>query len=182
MDQDLVARAQRGDESAFADIAYAISDQLFAVAHRILRDVDLAEDATQQTLVAIWRKLPGLRNRDRFEAWSYRVLVNACYALARSERRWNPTLHVLETDLVGGDPQLSVADRDQLERGFRRLPPEQRAALVLQHYLDLTLPQIADVLGVPIGTVRSRLHYARRAMRAALEADARLELSGSRPS
>lgn len=182
MDQELVTRAQQGDESAFADIAYAIGDRLFAVAHRILRDVDLAEDATQQAVVAIWRQLPGLRDPARFEAWSYRVLVNACYAQARAERRWSPSLRVLETDDAGGDPQLSVADRDQLERGFRRLPPEQRAVLVLQHYLDLTLPQIADALGVPIGTVRSRLHYARRSMRAALEADARPALSGSRPS
>jgi len=182
VEQDLVTRAQRGDEGAFAEIAYAISDRLFTVAHRILRDIDLAEDATQQALVAIWSKLPGLRDPARFEAWSYRVLVNACYAHARLERRWSPSLHVLESDRVGGDPQLPVADRDELERGFRRLPPEQRAVLVLQHYLDLTLPQIADVLGVPIGTVRSRLHYARRAMRAALEADARPALSGSRSS
>lgn len=182
MDDDLVTRAQRGDESAFSEIAYAIGDRLFTVAHRILRDIHLAEDATQQALIAIWRELPGLRDPARFEAWSYRVLVNACYAQARSERRWSPSLHLLETDHGAGDPQLSVADRDQLERGFRRLAPEQRAVLVLQHYLDLTLPQIAEVLGVPLGTVRSRLHYARRAMRAAIEADARQAFTGSRLS
>lgn len=182
MDPSLVSRAQHGDEEAFALLAVGVGNGLLAVAHRILRDVDLAEDATQQAIVAIWRQLPGLRDRARFEAWSYRVLVNACYAQARAERRWSPSLRVLETDAGGGDPQLSVADRDQLERGFRRLPPEQRAVLVLQHYLDLTLPQIAETLGVPIGTVRSRLHYARRAMRAALEADARPALIGSRPS
>lgn len=182
MDQQLVERAQGGDEAAFGELAYAIGDRLFTVAQRILRDVDLAEDATQQAIVAIWRQLPGLRDPARFEAWAYRVLVNACYAEARKERRWSPSLRVLETDHVGGDPELSVADRDELERGFRRLPPEQRAVLVLQHYLDLTLPQISGVLGVPIGTVRSRLHYARRAMRAALEADARPALSGSRSS
>jgi RNA polymerase sigma-70 factor, ECF subfamily len=182
MDTDLVTRAQHGDEEAFASLAVAAGDRLHAVAHRILRDIDLAEDATQQALLAIWRDLPQLRDPARFDAWSYRVLVNACYAQARSERRWSPLLHVLDTDHGAGDPQLSVADRDQLERGFRRLPPEQRAVLVLQHYLDLTLPQIAELLGVPIGTVRSRLHYARRAMRAALEADARPALTGSRPS
>lgn len=182
MDQELVAQAQHGDEAAFAEIAYGIADRLFTVAHRILRDIDLAEDATQQALVAIWRELPSLRDPARFEAWAYRVAVNACYAQARNERRWSPALHILETDGGAGDPQLTIADRDQLERGFRRLPPEQRSVLVLQHYLDLTLPQISDLLGVPIGTVRSRLHYARRAMRAALEADARPALSGSRPS
>jgi RNA polymerase sigma-70 factor, ECF subfamily len=182
VNQELVAKAQDGDEAAFAEIAYAVANRLFTVAHRILRDVDLAEDATQQALVAIWRDLPRLRDRTRFDAWAYRVVVNACYAQARNERRWSPALHVLETDGGGGDPQLTVIDRDELERGFRRLPPEQRAVLVLQHYLDLTMPQIAEVLGVPIGTVRSRLHYARRAMRAALEADARPVFSGSRSS
>jgi RNA polymerase sigma factor (sigma-70 family) len=151
VEHELVARAQRGDENALADIAYAIGDRFFTVAHRILRDIDLAEDATQQAIVAIWRQLPGLRDPARFEAWSYRVLVNECYAQARSERRWSPSLHVLDTDHGAGDPQLSVADRDQLERGFRRLPREQRAVLVRQHYLDLTLPQIAELLGVPIG-------------------------------
>lgn len=182
MDSDLVTRAQHGDERAFADIAYAIGDRLYTVAHRILRDTDLAEDATQQAIVTIWQNLPGLRDTARFDAWSCRVLVNACYAQARAERRWSPSLHVLETDHGAGDPQVSVADRDQLERGFRRLPAEQRAVLVLQHYLDLTQPQIAEVRGVPLGTVRSRLHYARRAMRSALDADARPALAGSRPS
>ena len=182
MEHELVQRAQGGDEAAFSELAYAIGDRLFTVAQRILRDIDLAEDATQQAIVTVWRELPGLRDPARFEAWAYRILVNACYAESRRERRWSPSLRVLETDAGGGDPELGVADRDQLERGFRRLPPEQRAVLVLQHYLDLTLPQIAGVLGVPIGTVRSRLHYARRAMRAALEADARAALSGSQPS
>ena len=176
MEQDLVLRAQHGDESAFGELAYGISDRLFAVATRILRDEHLAEDATQQAIVTIWRELPALRDPARFEAWSYRILVNACYAEARNERRWRPPLHVLDADAGdgrAGDPELAVAARDELERGFRRLPPEQRAALVLQHYLDLTLPQISELLGIPIGTVRSRLHYARNAMRAALEADAR---------
>lgn len=182
MENELVQRAQGGDEAAFSELAYAIGDRLFTVAQRILRDIDLAEDATQQAIVTVWRELPGLRDPARFEAWAYRIVVNACYAEARRERRWSPSLRVLDTDAGGGDPELGVADRDQLERGFRRLPPEKRAVLVLQHYLDLTLPQIAGVLGVPIGTVRSRLHYARRAMRAALEADARPALSGSQPS
>jgi RNA polymerase sigma-70 factor (ECF subfamily) len=182
VENELVQRAQGGDEAAFSELAYAIGDRLFTVAQRILRDIDLAEDATQQAIVTVWRELPGLRDPARFEAWAYRIVVNACYAEVRRERRWSPSLRVLDTDAGGGDPELGVADRDQLERGFRRLPPEQRAVLVLQHYLDLTLPQIAGVLGVPIGTVRSRLHYARRAMRAALEADARPALSGSQPS
>jgi RNA polymerase sigma-70 factor, ECF subfamily len=173
MDTDLVIRAQRGDEEAFASLALAVGDRLHAVSHRILRDIDLAEDATQQALLAIWRDLPQLRDPARFDAWSYRVLVNACYAQARSERRWSPLLPVLDTDHGAGDPQLSVADRDQLERGFRRLPPDQRAVFVFRHYLGLTEPEIATQLELPLGTVKSRLHYARISMRAALEADLR---------
>lgn len=180
MERELVVRAQSGDEEAFSALAYATGDRLFAVAHRILRDVDLAEDACQQAIVTIWRELPGLRDPGRFDAWSYRVLVNACYAEARKERRWSPGLRVLETDAGGGDPSQSVADRDQLERAFRRLPADQRAVLVLQHYLDLSLAEIADLLGIPLGTVRSRIHYAKRAMRAALEADERASVAGRR--
>jgi RNA polymerase sigma-70 factor, ECF subfamily len=180
MERELVVRARSGDEEAFSDLAFATADRLFAVAQRILRDVDLAEDATQRAIVTIWRELPGLRDPDRFRAWSYRILVNACYGEARRERRWSAGLHVLGTNEVGADPSGPVVDRDQLERAFRRLPPEQRAVLVLQHYLDRSLPEIAEILAIPVGTVRSRIHYAKRAMRAALEADERASVTGRR--
>ncbi len=174
MDTTLVIRAQRGDEEAFASLAFAIGDRLHAVAHRILRDTDLAEDATQQALLTIWRDLPQLRDPARFDAWSYRLLVRACYAEGSRARRWAPNVRLLPAD----EPEVaeglsSVVDRDQLERGFRRLSIDHRAVVVLHHYLDLPLDEVADVLGVPAGTVRSRLHHAMRGLRAALEADAR---------
>lgn len=175
MDTDLVRRAQHGDEEAFASLAVAVGDRLHAVAHRILRDIDLAEDATQQALLAIWRDLPQLRDPARFQAWAYRLLVRACYAEARKERRWSPKLRVLERDAVAGGEIEGVVQRDQLERGFRRLSVEHRAVIVLHHYLDLTLQEVADTLAVPIGTVRSRLFYAMRGLRAALEADAAIK-------
>ncbi|HEY7451800.1 MAG TPA: RNA polymerase sigma factor, partial [Candidatus Limnocylindria bacterium] len=140
---------------------------------RILRDYHRAEDATQQTLVQIWRKLPKLADPDKFEGWSYRILVNTCYAEARKSRRHPDDLRLLDTDRASADSALSVADRDMLERAFERLSPEQRAVLVLQYYLDLGHPQIAEILGVPLGTVKSRSSAARQALRAALEADAR---------
>jgi RNA polymerase sigma-70 factor (ECF subfamily) len=80
LETDLVRRAQDGDEQAFASLAVSAGNRLHAVAHRILRDTDLAEDATQQALLAIWRDLPQLRDPARFDAWSYRLLVRACYA------------------------------------------------------------------------------------------------------
>jgi RNA polymerase sigma-70 factor (ECF subfamily) len=174
LDPELIGRAQHGDEDAFASLAVGAGDRLHAVAHRILRDTDLAEDATQQALLAIWRDLPQLRDPARFDAWSYRLLVRACYAEGRRTRQWTPNLRVLPADEPAGPDALSsVHDRDQLERGFRRLSIDHRAVVVLHHYLDMPLDQVAETLGVPAGTVRSRLHHAMRGLRAALDADAR---------
>ena len=141
---------------------------------RILRDLDLAEDATQQALLSIWQDLPQLRDPARFEAWSYRLLVRACYAEDRKQRRWAPNLRLLPAEEpTSADGFSSVVDRDQLESGFRRLSIEHRAVVVPHHYLDLPIERVAELLGVPVGTAHSRLHYAMRGLRAALDADAR---------
>jgi RNA polymerase sigma-70 factor (ECF subfamily) len=173
MERSLVEQAQRGDREAFTRLAFELSDRLFAVAHRILRDFDSAGDALQVTLLRIWRDLPTLRDPSLVEAWAYRVLVRACHDELRRLRRQAPALHLLAVDGAEEDPAISIADREQLDRAFRTLTTEQRAAIVLQYYRDLTMTEIAEVLQVPIGTVRSRLHYAKRALRAAIEADAR---------
>jgi RNA polymerase sigma-70 factor (ECF subfamily) len=174
MDTELVIRAQHGDEEAFTSLAVAVGDRLHAVAHRILRDTDLAEDATQQALLTVWRDLPQLRDPARFDAWSYRLLVRACYAEASQTRRWAPNIRLLPADEpMAADELDAVVNRDQLDRGFRRLSLDHRSVVVLHHYLDLPLDQVAEALGIPVGTVASRLHYAMRALRAALDADAR---------
>jgi RNA polymerase sigma factor (sigma-70 family) len=173
MDHQLVARAQAGDGDAFSELAYGVADRLFSVAHRILRDLDAPEDATQQSLVAIWRELPRLKDPARFDAWAYRVLVRACYAEARREKRWSPGLRILAPEGSVDDTSHRLADRDELERAFRRLPVDQRAVLVLQYYLDRSTAEIAELLGVPVGTVKSRSHHAKRGMRAVLDSDAR---------
>jgi RNA polymerase sigma-70 factor, ECF subfamily len=170
----LVDLAISGDEEAFAGLARAAGNRLLSIAYRILRDLGRAEDAVQQTLVIAWQQLPTLRDPDRFDAWLHRLLVNACYAEARRARTWTAQLRVLPIDREAqSDDLVTVAHRDQLERGFRQVPPEQRAIFVFHHYLGLTLPEIADQLGVPLGTVKSRLHYATATLRAALEADLR---------
>jgi RNA polymerase sigma-70 factor, ECF subfamily len=171
MDPELVIRAQHGDAEAFANLALACGDRLHAIAHRILRDVGLAEDATQQALLEIWQNLPSLRDPARFDAWSYRVLVNACYDEGRRRRAWRP--NVVLHEQAAPDALGQIDDRDQLERGFRQLSIDHRAVVVLHTYVGLSLDEIADTLGARPGTVRSRLHYAVRAMRAALDADER---------
>jgi RNA polymerase sigma-70 factor (ECF subfamily) len=177
----LVERARAGDEEAFASLARGAGDRLLAIAYRILRDLGLAEDAVQQALVLAWRELPSLRDVDRFDAWLHRLLVHACYREARRSRRWAANVRVLPVNGPAARDQLvSVIARDQLERGFRRLPPDQRAVFVFHHYLGLTLPEVADQLGVPLGTVKSRLHYATNTLRAALEADLRTTTEPSR--
>jgi RNA polymerase sigma-70 factor (ECF subfamily) len=174
LDRDLVEQARHGDREAFAILARTHGDRLMAIAQRILRDVGRAEDAVQQALVIAWRELPGLRDPDRFDAWLQRLLVNASYAEARRSRAWNANVRLLPVDgPAGPDEGQSLDNRDRLERGFRRLPPDQRAILVFTHYLGLSPTEIAERLGIPVGTANSRLHYAHRAMRAAIEADER---------
>jgi RNA polymerase sigma-70 factor (ECF subfamily) len=183
VDRDLVDAARKGDPEAYADLIRVRGNRLFALAHRILRDVDRTEDAVQEALVIAWRDLPGLRDPDRFDAWLHRLVVRSCIAEAARRRRLAANLVSLPLDLpAGNDEFLTVADRDQLEHGFRRLPPTQRAILVLRHYAGLDPTEIADVLGIPAGTVRSRLHHAHRAMRAALEADDRATAIGGQPA
>ena len=178
MQRDLVELAMAGDHDAFEQLARVEIRRLYAVARLILRDHGKAEEATQEALMAAWRRLPGLRDPDRFGPWLHRLLVNACYREARTSGR-RQTIEVHIDPLVLPDASGSIetgadlANRDQLERGFRRLDVDQRTVLVMHYYLGFSLDEAAEVLGVPPGTVRSRLSRAINAMRAALEADAR---------
>ncbi|HXU85869.1 MAG TPA: RNA polymerase sigma factor [Verrucomicrobiae bacterium] len=171
--EDLVEQARSGDREAFASLVAMTSDRMYAIAIRILRDGHLAEDALQGALITAWRQLPTLRDPARFEAWVRRLLVHACYAEARRRRSWTANVRVLPVDgPASPDDTVSVVDRDALDRAFRRLSIEQRAVFVLHHHTGLSLVEIAEALGIPAGTARSRLHYATQTLRAAIEADA----------
>ena len=181
MDRDLVEQARRGDREAFAVLVHQVSDRLYAVAQRILRDPGLAEDALQNALVLAWRRLPKLREPDRFEAWMHRILVHACYDESQRARQWTANVRVLPMNGPSTpDGSRALADRDELERAFRRLSVEQRAVFVLHHYLGLPLVEVAELLGIPAGTARSRLHYAIAELRDALTADAEPIVHGGR--
>ena len=179
--RELVQRAGCGDHEAFEAVVHASSGRLYAIAYRILRDADLANDALQEALVKVWDDLPALRDPDRFDAWAARITCRCCYRLAKQERRFTlpaqPEPHPDTTAFVG-----EVADQDEMERGFRKLSPEHRAVLVLHFYLGLTLGEVADTLGIPPGTVGSRLHYAVRSLRAALESESRTTQAWERPA
>ena len=164
----------RGDEEAFDELVGRVGDSMHSVARRILRDTNLAQDATQQALLDAWRHLPSLRDPDRFEAWTHRLLVNACYAEARRERRHRGNLRLLPHDEpMVSDSASRIAVQDQLDQAFRQLSVEHRTVVVLVHYLGQTPSEAAETMGTPAGTARSRLHYALGHLRASIEADGR---------
>ena len=172
MRKGLVERAQAGDDVAFSALVDLDGDRCYAIAYRILRDVERAQDAVQQAFLLAWRELPRLRDPERFEVWLHRLLVNACYEEARRHRRWSSRIRVLPVEgPATADPTRSIDDRDTLDRAFERLSPEQRAVFVLHHHVGLSLAEIAETVGAPLGTVKSRLHYATRTLKAAIAAD-----------
>ncbi len=175
MQRELVERAQRGDHDAFAALVAPSVGRLDAAARLILRDPDQAKDAVQEALLAAWRSLPTLRDPASYDAWVHRLLVRACVNESRRQRRHRIDVELTELHAPAiPDDTRSLADRDELSRGFRRLTTEQRALIVLRHYLDLPLPYVAAAMDIPLGTAKSRLHRALAALRAALDADARL--------
>lgn len=176
----LVERARTGDPAAFDALVDLDADRCLAIAFRITRDPGLAEDAVQQALIQAWRELPRLREVARYEMWLQRLLVNACYQELRSLRRWKDRVTELPVDApVAADPYRATDDRDALDRAFARLSPDRRAIFVLHHHAGLELAEIAEITGLPVGTVKSRLHYSTDILRAALAADARVRTEAS---
>lgn len=172
----LVEQAREGDDVAFTALVDLDGDLCYAIAFRILRDTDRAQDAVQQAFLLAWRELPRLRDPNRFGPWLHRLLVNACYEELRRHRRWSTHIRFLPVDGPSGpDPTVSVDDRDALDRAFERLTPQHRAVFVLHHHAGHPLAEIADIVGVPVGTVKSRLHHATRTLRAAIVADSQVD-------
>ena len=148
MDQRaLIERAQRGDHDAFAELFDPALARLDAAARLILRDRELARDAVQEAFIRAWRDVRGLRDPERFNAWLYRLTVNACLDLARRRR-------------------------SRVDEALRTLDPGHRAVVALHYLLDLPLREVADVLGIPLGTVKSRLHHSMATMRSGVVRDA----------
>ncbi len=176
MDSELVTRAQSGDQDAFARLATAAAGRLHSVAYNILRDRELAQDATQQALLSMWQALPSLRDPARFDAWAYRTVVRACYAESRRTKRFLAALKSLASDAQDApDSMRRVEDRDQLDRALAKLSIDHRTVLVLRFHLDLKIDDIASVLDIPVGTARSRLDRAMKKLRPMLVAGVRVD-------
>src|SRR5215204_4675379 len=155
MDRTLVERARQGDHDAFAMLAESSTDRLYGVATLILRDPDRAQDAVQDALVSAWRDVRSLRDPDAWDAWIHRLVVRACYREAARQRRRRLLVNTLDSTPSTGDGSAELADRDEIERGFRRLTVEQRAILVLHFHGGLTAAETGDALGIPEGTAKS---------------------------
>ena len=176
MDPEVVVRAQHGDEAAFESITVAAYPRLYRIAHGILREHGAADDAAQTALVDIWRRLPRLRDPEKFDGWSYRLLVRICYAEAKRRPKWLPSEAITPADEPRArDPFGAVLDQDQLGRAFGALTVDHRAVIVLRYLMDLPLEQVAEALDIPVGTVGSRLHRALEVLRASVEAGDRTE-------
>jgi RNA polymerase sigma-70 factor (ECF subfamily) len=183
VDRGLVERAQDGDRDAYETLARAAATRLYQAAHRIVRDPDKADDAVQRTLIAIWQELPSLRDPDRFGAWTYRLLLRFCLADTRRARRVGVREIPLDELTPSAADSIAASDlRDAITRALEALSPEHRAVVVLHHHAGLALGEIAEILGVPYGTVGSRLHHATRALRAAMDAGERSALIEGQPA
>ena len=183
MDQiGLVDRARQGDRQAFADLIRASGARLDATARLILRDPELAQDAVQDTLIRAWRGLPGLRDPASFDHWLHSLVVRACIDLIRRRKR-----RVIEVDVdpifesSTHDDTGRIADRDQLDQALARLEPDARAVVVLHFYLDLSLPHVAAMLGIPVGTAKSRLHRSLGMLRSSMVIDEVTSTAGLAP-
>lgn len=171
--QDLVERARNGDADAFSAAIGELLGGLYGAAYLVLRDRHAAEDAVQEGLLRAWRRLPALRDPSRFEAWVRRIVLRAAIDATR-RRRENVGLGDIDRPSTTDDHET----RSVIGDAFGSLAPMHRAVLVLRHYLDLTVPEIASALGIPEGTAKSRLHHATRQMRASLlELDPDLEVT-----
>ena len=174
MQRELVDRAKRGDHDAFTRLVDGSVDRLYTVANLILRDSDRAQDAVQEALVAAWRDLPALRSPEAWDAWLYRLTVWSCYRHAKRDRR--RTMVELQVMPDAGidhvaDFSLPLVERDRLERELGRLPVDQRAAIVTHFYLGFPISEAAEILGIAVGTAKSRLSRGLQALRLAFEAE-----------
>lgn len=163
-----VATIEADRRAVFAQLLDRHLDRAYRIAGVILGNAPDAEDATHDAIVQAWRSFGGLRDPSRFEAWFQRILVNVCRDRLRKRHRSPITELVMAESQSMHDRFADVDDRLALDRAYARLSPDQAITVVLRYHVDLTLEDVADRMGVPVGTVKSRLHSALAAMQLVL--------------
>ncbi len=164
-DAALIEQYLAGDVDAFDSLMRAHEDRVFSICLRMLRDREAALDATQETFIAVFRKADRFAGRSAFSTWLYRVAVNTCYDVARrtQRRKTDPLPEGIDpTDPTAGDEFESAEVRPEIEEALDSLPAEFKAAVILSDLEGLSLETVSDALGVPIGTVKSRVFRGRR--------------------
>jgi RNA polymerase sigma-70 factor (ECF subfamily) len=163
-----VATIDADRRSTFARLVDRDLDRAYRIAGVILGNSPDAEDATHDAILQAWRSYVGLKDSSRFEAWFQRILVNVCRDRLRKRHRSPVTEIAMAGSQTTADGFAAVDERLALDRAYARLSPEQAITVVLRYHADLTLEDVADRMGVPVGTVKSRLHSALAAMQLVL--------------
>lgn len=168
-----MARAREGDEAAFRALVERYQDRAFGLALRIVQSAEVAEDVAQEAFVRAWRGLPAFRGDARFSTWLYRIVARRSFdaaATLKALRERETGIEAADDVAAGGvrdDRAERAALRERLERLIARLPEEQRASITLFYYQDRSVDEVARILGLPPGTVKTHLHRARAALRSA---------------
>ncbi len=165
-----IARAQRGDRQAFCKLVYRYREGVIDVVYRMCGDANLAEDAAQEAFIRAWQHLPRYRPRSSFRNWLYRIATNVALDVLRRERETTDIDDVpLAASTIGPEAAIERDERaERVRQAVLALPPASRVVLILREYEGLSYREIAETLDIPIGTVMSRLNYARAQLRAAL--------------
>jgi RNA polymerase sigma-70 factor (ECF subfamily) len=164
-DRALIARTAQGDESAFRLLYDRLAERVFRYAYTLLHNRHLAEEVAQETMVIVWKQAAKFEGRSRVSTWVFGIARFRALDLLRKEKRGE---RIPELNLVEPDPAPAVQDRERALRAIKTLPEEQREVVFLTFYEGFSYGEIAGMLGIPEGTVKSRMYYARRALAEAL--------------
>jgi len=172
-ESQLITQAQKGDRNAFSELVRVHAQGVLNVVYRMCGDILTAEDAAQETFIRAWQNLPNYRPQMHLRSWLYRIAFNAGMDMLRKNRRIHPD-NIDEMPLTNGEPGLeslvSQQERANLvQKAISSLPDASRAVLVLREYEGLSYQEISSTLDIPVGTVMSRLNYARKLLKSKLE-------------
>ena len=172
-ERELVTRAQNGDRNAFSELVRNHAQGVLNVVYRMCGNVQVAEDAAQETFIQAWLRLPSYRPQASLRNWLYRIAVNTAIDMLRKDKRILPNA-IEDLALMDSHPGpeamlVSKERKEMVRKAVVSLPDASRSVLVLREYEDLSYQEIAETLDIPVGTVMSRLNYARKLLKEKLE-------------